>query len=98
VFRSVDALLKAERKKREGKEKLCAIHFNRVILYLVFRGLSPTIFEAEKTEADMKRIPALVADYLDKVTGEITKNYPLSYVGNVFKNISKCKAIVAAVP
>jgi len=97
VLRSVDTLLKAEQKKREGKEKLCSIHGNRIILYLIFRKLSPAIFEAESTDADMKRIPALVTDYLDKITAEIAKNYAASYVGNVVKNISKCKAIVAAI-
>jgi AIPR protein len=97
VLRCVDSLLKAQQKKREGKEKLCAIHGNRVILYLIFRELSPTIFEVDSTDADMKRIPELVADYLDKITAEITKSYAASYVGNVFKNISKCKAIVSAI-
>jgi hypothetical protein len=31
------------------------------------------------------------------MAAEIAKEYPVSYVGNVFKNITKCKAIVSAI-
>lgn len=97
MLRAVDSFLKQEQKKREGKEKLCAIHGNRVLLYLVFKELQPAMFEAESMEADLARAPALLSKYLDKLAAEITTNYANSYVGNVFKNISKCKTIVAAI-
>ncbi len=97
MLRVVDVLLKLEQKKRDGKEKLCAIHGNRVLLYLIFREVSSTFFDAETTVADLKRVPDLLIAYLEKMTAEITKSYASSYVGNVFKNISKCKAIVAAI-
>lgn len=97
VLRNVDAALKEELKKREGKEKLCAIHGNRVLLHLVFLGLSPDIFDASDVNSEMKKIPALTTNFLDKVAEGITKYSPPSYVGNVFKNITKCKAIVQAI-
>ena len=95
MLRAVDNFLKQEQKKREGKEKLCAIHGNRVLLHLVFKEL-PDIFEANNIDKYLNRIPELTSGYLDKMAEELTKNYPVSYVGNVFKNITKCKAIVAA--
>lgn len=97
VLRNVDAALKEQLKKREGKEKLCAIHGNRVLLHLVFRELSPGIFDASDVSAEMQKIPTLTAGFLDKVAEEITRYSPPSYVGNVFKNITKCKAIVQAI-
>lgn len=97
VLRNVDALLKSEQSKRGGKERLVAVHGNRVLLYLVFRNLPQTVFEMENAEGDMKRIPAMATDQLDKMTAEISKNYLTSYPGNIFKNLSKCKAIVSAI-
>ncbi len=98
MLRAVDDFLKIEQKKRDGKEKLCAIHGNRVLLYLAFKELSPSIFEAENDiDAALKRVPELVTAYLQKLSDEIGTNYSASYVGNVFKNITKCKAIVSAI-
>ena len=97
VLRSVDMALKDQLKQREGREKLCAIHGNRVLLHLVFRELSPTIFDAIDISAEIQKIPVLTGNFLDKMAGEIAKYSPPSYVGNVFKNITKCKAIVAAI-
>lgn len=97
TLRAVDALLKEEQKKREGKEKLCAIHGNRVLLYLVFKELGPAMFDSNSIDPYMARVPSLTTAYLEKITKEIETNYSSSYVGNVFKNISKCKAIVTAI-
>ncbi|HZP32201.1 MAG TPA: AIPR family protein [Candidatus Acidoferrales bacterium] len=98
VLRSVDAVLKDEQRKREGKEKLCAVHGNRVLLHLVFQTLSPALFdETKNVEAEMKKIPELTSTFLDKITEEISKYSPPSYVGNVFKNITKCRDIVKAI-
>jgi len=98
VLRSVDEVLKDQIKVRDGKEKLCAIHGNRVILHLVFRKLSANIFEVPDATADMQQIPLLTANFLDDISQQITRYSPPSYVGNVFKNITKCKEIVAAIP
>jgi hypothetical protein len=97
LLRAVDDFLKQEQKNRDGKEKLCAIHGNRVLLYLAFKELSPGVFETDDVDAEMARVPKLVTSYLDKMAAEIVNNYSTVYVGNIFKNISKCKAIVAAV-
>jgi len=56
-----------------------------------------TVFEVDNVDGEMKRIPALATDQLDKMTAEISKNYSTSYPGNIFKNLSKCKAIVSAI-
>lgn len=97
VLRNVDALLKSEQRKRGGKERLVAVHGNRVLLYLVFRNIPQTVFEMDNADGEMKRIPALATDQLDKMTAEISKNHSTSYPGNIFKSLSKCKAIVSEI-
>jgi hypothetical protein len=96
MLRAVDNFLKQEQKNRDGKEKLCAIHGNRVMLHLVFRDF-PDLFDAGNANAYVAKIPTVIPVYIDKMAAELTKNYAVSYVGNVFKNITKCKAIVAAI-
>lgn len=97
MLRAVDDFLKQEQKKREGKEKLCAIHGNRVVLHLVFKELGAAIFEAESVEPYTVRVPQLATTYLEQMSKEVETSYSTSYVGNVFKNISKCKAIIAKI-
>ena len=95
VLRSVDATLKIEQKSRDGKEKLCAIHGNRVILHLVFKELSGCNFEED--DFDLSNVGELTSKYLEKIAAEIAANYQSSYIGNIFKNITKCKLIVGAI-
>jgi hypothetical protein len=97
VLRKVDEFLKVEQGKREGKERLIAIHGNRVLLYLVFKALAPSGFSGEKAEMEMGRIPELAADRLGKLNYEVLTNHSASYAGNIFKNTTKCKAIVSAI-
>jgi hypothetical protein len=75
MLRAVDSFLKQEQKKREGKEKLCAIHGNRVLLYVVFKELQPAMFEADNIDSYLAGVPFLVSKYLDKLSAEVTKNY-----------------------
>ncbi len=95
ILRVVDARLKIEQKARDGKEKLCAIHGNRVILHLVFRELASSSFEDDNFDAS--HVGDSASGYLDMIAGEIAKNYQASYIGNIFKNITKCKLIVGAI-
>lgn len=96
VLRIVDNLLKNEQKNRESKEKLCVIHGNRVLLHLVFRDF-PAIFEADNINGFSAQIEQMITSYIDKMAAALNKNYSTSYVGNVFKNITKCRAIANAI-
>lgn len=97
ILRAVDVFLKYEQRSREGKEKLCAIHGNRVVLYLIFKELGPDLFDSDSIAPFLEKVPHLTTMYLEKIAKEIEANYSSSYVGNVFKNISKCKAIVTVI-
>jgi hypothetical protein len=97
VLRRVDALLKVEHDKREGKGRLIAVHGNRVLLYLVFRALGEAVFNGDNGTAEIANIPQLVTKSLDGLIAEIAKNHSASYAGNIFKNATKCKEIVSAI-
>jgi hypothetical protein len=97
VLRNVDAFLRVEQRKREGKERLVVIHGNRVLLYLVFRGLAPDVLEQENADAEMARIPQVAEDRLARLIKEVVTNHSASYAGNIFKNTTKCTAIVSAI-
>lgn len=97
MMRAVDDFLKQEQKKLEGKDKHCAVHGNRVILYLVFRQLGNSVFDSEDIKPYVNRVPELIPSYLEKMSAYIANHYSSSYVGNVFKNITKCKEIIGAI-
>jgi hypothetical protein len=97
VLRRVDAFLKVEQGNREGKERLIAIHGNRVLLYLIFRALAPNVLDQDNADAEMSRIPELAEDRLARLIKEVVKNHSASYAGNIFKNTTKCSAIVSAI-
>jgi hypothetical protein len=97
VLRRVDEFLRDEQTQKEGKERLVAIHGNRVLLFLVFRELTPTIFTADDADEELSRVQAIAQKCLEQLTTEITKNYSQSYPGQLFKNITKCKEIASAI-
>ena len=97
VLRKVDEFLRVEQKKREGKERLVAIHGNRILLYLIFRALSSDVLDQDNADAELARIPELAEDRLAKLTNEVVTNHSGSYAGNIFKNTTKCTAIAAAI-
>lgn len=97
VLRAVEVFLRAVQTKAEGKNRLLSVHGNRMILHLVFKRLSPTVYDQDyEFEKQLEKIPEIAKDILSKVTAEYTKSYSSSYPANLFKNITKCKAIAAA--
>jgi len=97
VMRLVDEALKRQA-SREGKDRLIAVHGNRFVLHLVFRGLgnyesaSPEDFGEIK-----KRITELTLQALAKVTAAKEKQAASSYPANFFKNATKCKELETAI-
>jgi hypothetical protein len=97
VLRAADAFLSIAQKQKDGKERGVAIHGNRVLLYLVFRELPNTIFEAENADQDFAKIPEIAENRLGLLSAEIIKNYSGSYPAQLFKNVKKCTVIADAV-
>ncbi len=97
VLRKVDTFLREAQSRTDGKDRLIAIHGNRLLLHLVFMALKPTVFDAEDADQEMARIPLIATGSLSKLTAEIMKNYASAYPASLFKNVTKCKAIAGTV-
>jgi hypothetical protein len=97
VLRAVDTALKPVQSAKEGKDRLIAVHGNRVILHLVFSVLGNSVFEENSSQSAMQRVPELTQKFVASVAREVATNHSSSYPGNIFKNTEKCRLICAAV-
>jgi len=99
ILRVVDSHLGSLAKTEDGRARLCAIHGNRVIAYLVFKSLEAELvaetgaLTSEESEAIRDRTRMVYRHVFD----EIEQSYPDSYPASLFKNQSKCSDIVARV-
>jgi len=97
VLRRVDGHLAVARTTKEGKERLIAIHGNRLLLYLVFRALPLDILDIDNADAQLNTVYTVAEGCLAKLTSQITQTYAASYPAQLFKNITKCRAIADAI-
>lgn len=72
-----------------------AVHGNRLISAMVFRGLNPKEFSNpdlafEKTVSDEKILEE-VEKYFGKLRGALEKHYSNAIIPTLFKNLSKCR-------
>jgi hypothetical protein len=92
IGRIVENALKAAQENADAKRRLIAIHGNRFILHMVFRTLGDSAF-AEVQIADKAQAAAL--DQYRKVADAVAEVMPTAYAWNLFKNVTKCKSLVA---
>jgi len=97
VLRAVEQALKSIQSAAGGKNRLISIHGNRMLLFIVFRKLPINIFETDSLDFDshLSKVPEMAQVILSKITTEYTNKFSSSYPANLFKNITKCKAISA---
>jgi hypothetical protein len=95
VMREVDRALRAEVDSREGRARGVAVHGNRLVLHLVFRGLPVGDFASTDLDfEELKRgLQGATTDTLDKVTELVELHYPNNYVASLFKNATRCRYI-----
>lgn len=99
ILRVVDNKLSEEQKQRDGRERLFAIHSNRLILHLVYKRL-PNIFfgnPSDLTSSQIIEIEDITSNLLENVTSETNNLYSNSYPANIFRNAQKCKKILSKV-
>jgi hypothetical protein len=94
IMRIVDSELKGFQATLEGKQKLIAIHGNRLVLHMVFRVAS---LKADDPTTDLEplrqQVPAVAKEILEKLFDAIVMLYPSAYPSNLFKNLTKCKEL-----
>ncbi len=99
ILRIVESKLKQSRSSLEGRAKLISVHGNRFVLHLIFRSIGPDVLndqsdiDEELTKLITGETETVVAAVIDAV-GEL---FPSGYAGSLFKNQTKCKALLAEV-
>jgi hypothetical protein len=96
VLRAVDASLADERKGLDGRDRLTAVHGNRLVAHVVFRRLPPGVLDDPNAdfEVALATVSRLTRDALTDVRGVVAADYPTNYPASLFKNASKCRDIV----
>ena len=79
VPRHVEQFLRSAHPDMEGKEKLIAIHGNRLLLHLVFSKLGHSFLESEVD--GISTVGDLSKDMLGKLTAAVTKHFSAAYPG-----------------
>lgn len=97
VVRYVDRELQSKREELSGRERLVMIHGNRFIAYCVLQRLCiEEAFSRGVINKDdlQSRTQSIVNDLIPLVTHAMNELYADSYPANIFKNATKCKAIL----
>ena len=99
IMRKVEESLKQEQSDKEGKDRLISVHGNRFILYLMFRTFGTKVLDQDSGDMSntLKSIPGTTRLILSKVIENAVSLYPNAYPSNLFKNITKCKALADVV-
>jgi len=99
ILREVDDKLSEEQKKRDGRERLFAVHSNRLILHLVYKILPDIFFNSSSdlTSAQVNEIKDITSKFLENIISETITLYPNSYPANTFRNVTKCQEIIGRV-
>jgi hypothetical protein len=96
ILRVVDHKLSEEQKQRDGRERLFAIHSNRLILHLVYKALPDNFFSisSDFTSAQIDEIQTMTSKLLGSIITKTSNLYPNSYPANTFRNVTKCQEII----
>jgi hypothetical protein len=96
ILRIVDNKLSQEAKQRDGRERLIAVHSNRLILHIVYKNLPSSLFSSSSNLSSLQinQIENDTSNFLENVVIETNDLYPNSYPANIFRNITKCQEII----
>jgi len=95
IHRAIEAQLRIEGNKRQGREAMLPVHGNRFLARQVFRHLSLENLDDPKTDVQdiLDRVKELTTRVVELAISAINEKYPESYLANLFRNITKCQDI-----
>lgn len=99
IMRAVEAMLKELQAEAAGKDKLIAIHGNRLVLHLVLAELGSAVLDDSSIDpaSVLERAKLLAPAVLQKVVAATLEKFPSAYPGNLFKNATKCKRLIESI-
>ena len=96
IIRNIEKKLQLKKASLTGRERLVAVHGNRFIEHCVLQELNANgnfftgiVFSEELED----RADTIVDALIPKITDVMNTLYADSYPANIFKNVTKCKAI-----
>jgi hypothetical protein len=87
VLRTAEETMQEEARTLGGRERLIAVHGNRIVAWLVERDLDGKDPTKEEVKASTQKNLALVTEAVGALYSE-------SYPASLFKNLSKCRQLV----
>ena len=96
VMRWVDRTLESMRPRYEGRDRLIAVHGNRIVLWAVMRHLEvhrAGAVKAFEVSIEKKAVEECTKQAIDALVTLVNDHYPESYPQPLFKNQTKCKTI-----
>jgi len=97
VMREVDRTLRLRQAQLADRERMAAIHGNRLVAFGVFQGLPEGSLES--SDFDLKALEKPVSDRTNAVLASVieivSREYGNGYLASLFKNIGKCKDIAS---
>jgi AIPR protein len=95
ILRRVDATLKEEQDARVGRERMVAVHGNRLILQQVFRVIGVDAFDDPQLDFEgiSSKARSATPRVLDLLFKHVETEFPGAYPNSLFKNATKCKTL-----
>lgn len=97
VLREVDTALRKIQSVEESRRRQVAVHGNRLLLHLVYRGLETSAFIEGSAGPDLSKIEDRVTELFEATVLVIESDYEGNYLASLFKNATKCKSVVESV-
>lgn len=99
VLRAVEAELGIQRRGLDGRDRLTAVHGNRLIASLVFARIEPAALNDPSANFDvtLATIGTITREHLDSVRAIVSFDYVQNYPASIFKNASKCREIASKI-
>jgi hypothetical protein len=95
VLRVVEAALKKEQDIRTGRQRMVAVHGNRIALHQVCRVIG--VDNLDDTQIDVEQVKAAAQtatpNVLDSLFKHVEAEFPGAYTNSLFKNATKCKTL-----
>jgi hypothetical protein len=95
ILRVVEAALKKEQEARTGRQRMVAVHGNRIVLHQVCRVIGGSNLDDTQTDFEQVKATAQTATstVLDSLYKHVEAEYPAAYTNSLFKNATKCKTL-----
>jgi hypothetical protein len=97
ILRMAEGVLQKQQKERAGRDRMFAVHGNRLIEWLVYQRLKDNgkIPGDPDDQLTHDAIVAATSEALDQVTNTANELFGNDvYLASLFKNLTKCRAIV----